>query len=129
MVYPHGIIICPICRSGSGGGGGGGNAGLELKLQLPVRQIAQSRVQGTVTLAGNDLQVTPDSPQLSRARGAGGVVVALAEPSAPASAPAWSTCAHPGGLQHRLICEPSLSLPTRVSNKDREAKRLCSLPA
>lgn len=49
---------------------GSGNADVDLELLLPIKDLAQSRVQGTVTLAGNDLQVTPDSPMLSRARGA-----------------------------------------------------------
>jgi uncharacterized protein (TIGR02099 family) len=47
-----------------------GPADVKLKLDLPVSQIAQSRVQGTVTLAGNDVQITPDSPALGRVRGA-----------------------------------------------------------
>lgn len=49
---------------------GSGNADVDLELLLPIQDLARSRVQGTVTLAGNDLQVTPDSPPLSRARGA-----------------------------------------------------------
>lgn len=48
---------------------GGGPADLRLKLELPVSQIERSTVQGTVTLAGNDVQISPDSPVLSRARG------------------------------------------------------------
>ncbi|MGZ5270137.1 MAG: YhdP family protein [Ramlibacter sp.] len=47
-----------------------GNTELKLKLALPIAQIERSTVQGTVTLAGNDVQLTPDSPQLGRARGA-----------------------------------------------------------
>ncbi|MBX3653852.1 MAG: TIGR02099 family protein [Ramlibacter sp.] len=46
-----------------------GNAEVRLNLTLPVNTIDRSRVQGSVTLAGNDLQITPDSPVLSRARG------------------------------------------------------------
>jgi uncharacterized protein (TIGR02099 family) len=46
-----------------------GMARYELSLNLPVATIAQSRVQGSVTLAGNDLQISPTSPQLGRARG------------------------------------------------------------
>jgi uncharacterized protein (TIGR02099 family) len=48
---------------------GSGTADVRLKLLLPIEKIEQSRVQGTVTLAGNDLQITPDTPQLARARG------------------------------------------------------------
>ncbi len=47
----------------------GGEAGVDLHLALPMDQIAHSQVQGTVTLAGNDVQISPDSPVLSRARG------------------------------------------------------------
>ncbi|MBX3585627.1 MAG: TIGR02099 family protein [Ramlibacter sp.] len=46
-----------------------GNAEVRLHLTLPVNTIDRSRVQGSLTLAGNDLQITPDSPVLGRARG------------------------------------------------------------
>ena len=46
-----------------------GLAEVKLKLQLPIATLAQSRVQGSVTLAGNDIQITPDTPLLARARG------------------------------------------------------------
>jgi uncharacterized protein (TIGR02099 family) len=48
---------------------GSGDAGVDLRLLLPVRELAHSQVAGTVTLAGNDVQITPDTPALSRARG------------------------------------------------------------
>ncbi len=46
-----------------------GPAELKLKLQLPVAQIDRSRVQGSVVLSNNDLQVAPGVPLLARARG------------------------------------------------------------
>ena len=46
-----------------------GNAEVRLGLVLPVMSIDRSRVQGSLTLAGNDVQITPDSPVLARARG------------------------------------------------------------
>lgn len=46
-----------------------GSAELRLKLSLPVAQIASSKVQGSVALSGNDVQLTPDAPLLARARG------------------------------------------------------------
>ncbi|MFD0667833.1 YhdP family protein [Ramlibacter sp. MAHUQ-53] len=46
-----------------------GPAELRLRLSLPVATIDRSTVQGTVTLAGNDLLVAPGVPQLTRARG------------------------------------------------------------
>ena len=47
-----------------------GNADLKLQLDLPIATLEKSRVLGTVTLAGNDIQITPDSPMLARSRGA-----------------------------------------------------------
>lgn len=46
-----------------------GNAEVRLALTLPINAIDRSRVQGSVTLAGNDVQITSDSPLLARARG------------------------------------------------------------
>jgi uncharacterized protein (TIGR02099 family) len=46
-----------------------GNADVRLRLVLPVAGIDRSQVQGSVTLAGNEVQITPESPQLARARG------------------------------------------------------------
>ncbi|MFN4117804.1 YhdP family protein [Acidovorax sp.] len=49
---------------------GSGNADFQLRLSLPISDINRSRVQGSVTLAGNnDLRITPDTPALSRVRG------------------------------------------------------------
>ncbi len=48
---------------------GSGNADFQLRLSLPISDIHHSRVQGSVTLAGNDLRITPDTPALSRVRG------------------------------------------------------------
>ena len=47
-----------------------GVADVDLNLLLPMKDLSRSQVQGTVTLAGNDIQITPDTPLLSRARGA-----------------------------------------------------------
>ena len=46
-----------------------GNADFKLQLVLPIARIASSTVKGSVALAGNDLQITPDTPKLGRARG------------------------------------------------------------
>jgi uncharacterized protein YhdP len=40
-----------------------------LRLTLPISDIDKSKVQGSVTLAGNDLRITPDTPTLSRVKG------------------------------------------------------------
>ena len=49
---------------------GSGATAVRLQLELPIASLEKSRVQGTVTLPGNDVQITPDSPLLARARGA-----------------------------------------------------------
>jgi len=46
-----------------------GNADYKLKLMLPIARINQTSVRGSVLLAGNDVQITPDSPRLTQARG------------------------------------------------------------
>ncbi len=46
-----------------------GNADLKLYLYLPINTIAQSKVAGTVMLAGNDIQITPETPLLARSTG------------------------------------------------------------
>lgn len=48
---------------------GNGNADVRLQLNLPLYDLARSKVSGSITLAGNDVQITPDSPALGRARG------------------------------------------------------------
>ena len=48
---------------------GTGNANFQLRLALPISDINASKVQGSVTLAGNELRITPDTPTLSRLRG------------------------------------------------------------
>ncbi|GKT22949.1 TIGR02099 family protein [Acidovorax sp. SUPP3334] len=47
-----------------------GDADLQLGLSLPIGHIDQSKVQGRVTLAGNDVRIAPDAPAIARARGA-----------------------------------------------------------
>ena len=46
-----------------------GNADFKLKLMLPIADIGKSAVQGSVTLAGNDVQMRADTPKLTRVRG------------------------------------------------------------
>jgi uncharacterized protein (TIGR02099 family) len=48
---------------------GAGNADVKLALELPIASLDKSKVQGSVRLAGNDLQLTPETPFLARARG------------------------------------------------------------
>jgi len=46
-----------------------GQADYKLKLLLPVADLSKTTVQGSVTLVGNDVLVSPDIPQLGNARG------------------------------------------------------------
>jgi uncharacterized protein (TIGR02099 family) len=46
-----------------------GDADYQFKLTLPLVNLARSTVQGSVFLAGNDIQISPDSPLIGRARG------------------------------------------------------------
>ncbi len=46
-----------------------GTADYKLKLVLPLANIEKSVVQGSVTLGGNDIQITPGTPKMARSRG------------------------------------------------------------
>ena len=46
-----------------------GIADLRLRLNLPIFALQRSKVLGSLTLANNDIQITPNTPILSRARG------------------------------------------------------------
>ncbi|MDO8252047.1 MAG: YhdP family protein [Rhodoferax sp.] len=46
-----------------------GTADYKLKLILPIASIDKSVVQGSVTLSGNDIQISPGTPKLTRSRG------------------------------------------------------------
>ena len=48
---------------------GSGEATLRLKLDLPISHIDKAQVDGRVTLSGNDLRLSTDSPPLGQARG------------------------------------------------------------
>ena len=46
-----------------------GQTDLKIRMLLPIGDLVNSRVQGTVTLPGNDLRFTPESPMLLQAKG------------------------------------------------------------
>lgn len=46
-----------------------GTAGIQFGLSVPLNDTRQTQVKGRVTLPGNDVQFTPDSPLLARTRG------------------------------------------------------------
>lgn len=62
--------LASITQPYLGGVVASGLADYRLKLELPLARLEQSSVQGSVTLAGNDVQLSPDLPRLGRVRGA-----------------------------------------------------------
>jgi uncharacterized protein (TIGR02099 family) len=46
-----------------------GNAEIQLKLHLPLNELDKSTVEGQVQLTGNELQLSPEIPRLSKAYG------------------------------------------------------------
>ena len=46
-----------------------GSAGVQFGLQLPLDNLRATRVNGSVTLAGNDVRITPEAPLLGRTSG------------------------------------------------------------
>ncbi len=46
-----------------------GNADIQLNMNLPLFHLERSKVSGSITLAGNDVQITPESPVLARSKG------------------------------------------------------------
>ncbi len=65
MASPLGAMAGPALETATANG----SADYSLILNLPVATIDKSRVQGSITLAGNDVQVSPATPMLGRARG------------------------------------------------------------
>lgn len=47
-----------------------GNADYRVRLNLPIAEIEKSKVQGTVTVANSDVQISPEIPAFSRVKGA-----------------------------------------------------------
>ena len=62
---PLGPLIGKVLENASATG----SADYRFKLALPIAAVDRATVRGSVTLAGNDLQVTPNTPRVSRARG------------------------------------------------------------
>jgi uncharacterized protein (TIGR02099 family) len=61
--------LAPLIDDALGSASGAGEADIKLALNLPIADMAKSTVRGRVTLVGNDLQISRNSPKLSRARG------------------------------------------------------------
>ncbi len=61
--------LAPLIDDALASATGAGEADVKLVLNLPIADMAKSTVRGSVTLAGNDLQISRNSPKLSRAKG------------------------------------------------------------
>jgi len=46
-----------------------GNARLQLRLELPIRRLAQTKVAGSLQLAGNQIAINPDLPAFAQVNG------------------------------------------------------------
>lgn len=65
----NGSPLGPMIGKALGRATASASADYRFKLTLPIEDLDKSKVQGTVTLAGNDIQITPETPKLQRARG------------------------------------------------------------
>jgi uncharacterized protein (TIGR02099 family) len=61
--------LAPLIHDALASATGAGEADIKLALNLPIADMAKSTVRGSVTLVGNDLQISQSSPKLNRARG------------------------------------------------------------
>jgi uncharacterized protein (TIGR02099 family) len=61
--------LAPLIDDALASATGAGETDIKLALNLPIADMTQSTVRGSVTLAGNDLQISHNSPKLSRTRG------------------------------------------------------------
>ncbi|AEG94822.1 conserved hypothetical protein [Ramlibacter tataouinensis TTB310] len=69
LAVVNGSPLAAMVGSGLARASATGPAEVRLQLALPLADLASAKMQGSVTLAGNDVQITPDSPSLARARG------------------------------------------------------------
>ncbi len=65
----NGSPLGPMMGQALGHASATGSADYRFKLALPISAVDRATVRGSITLAGNDLQVTPQTPRLSRTRG------------------------------------------------------------
>ena len=69
VAFVNGSPLAPLMANALAKATASGNADLRLQLELPIAHIDKSRVLGSVMLAGNDVQISPESPMLARSRG------------------------------------------------------------
>ena len=69
VAFVNGSPLAPLMANALAKASASGNADVRLQLELPVARMEKSRVQGSVVLAGNDVQISPETPLLARSRG------------------------------------------------------------
>ena len=72
LVFVNGSPLAALSGNTLARASASGSADIRLKLAVPLAALDQSSVQGNITLAGNDIQLSPDLPRMTRARGAVG---------------------------------------------------------
>ena len=65
----NGSPLSPLMGKALDRATGNGSADYKFKLAFPIAAVDRATVRGSVALTGNDLQITPDTPHLGRARG------------------------------------------------------------
>ena len=69
LVLANGSPVGALTDQALAGVAATGAAELRLKLDVPVNDVDRTRVQGSLQLLGNDVQIAPDLPRVQRARG------------------------------------------------------------
>ena len=69
LAFARGSQVSQLTQGALDGMQAQGAASLRLQLQLPIAGLEQSRVQGSVQLAGNEVRVAPAAPLLTQAHG------------------------------------------------------------
>ena len=65
----NGSPLSPLMGKALDRATGSGVADYKFKLAFPIAAVDRATVRGSIALPGNDLQITPDTPRLGRARG------------------------------------------------------------
>ena len=73
LAYVNTSPVSAITSHALAGATGTGNADYRFKLSLPIHEIDKSRVDGTVTLPGNDVQFTAATPAFGKLKGVVGI--------------------------------------------------------
>lgn len=69
LAFVHGSQVAQLTDGALDAITATGDAALQLQLHLPIAALAKSRVQGRITLAGNEVRVARAAPALTQAQG------------------------------------------------------------